>query len=178
MTSKERMICALRGGIPDRVPTFELEFQLSEELLGKRMLSYGDMDKASPRERERMLAENAQFLIQVYDTLEHDAICIHLEEPYIAETVRRIREYSGDRFMLLAHGDGTFAIPDGDGMLEFSYRIADDPASVHAEAEPCVGRPSPGISGCWTQGWMGLFFAATIASTRGRSSRRGCLGSL
>ncbi len=135
MTSKERMICALRGGIPDRVPTFELEFQLSEELLGKRMLSYGDLDKASPRERERMLAENAQFLIQVYDTLEHDAICIHLEEPYIAETVRWIREYSGDRFMLLAHGDGTFAIPDGDGMLEFSYRIADDPASVHAEAE-------------------------------------------
>ena len=40
--------------------------------------------------------------------------------------------------MLLAHGDGTFAIPDGAGMLEFVYRIADDPQGVHDQAERMV----------------------------------------
>ena len=34
MTPKQRMITALNRGIPDRVPTFELEFQLSQELVG------------------------------------------------------------------------------------------------------------------------------------------------
>ncbi len=35
MTPKERFICALNLGTPDRVPTFELEFQLAPELFGK-----------------------------------------------------------------------------------------------------------------------------------------------
>ena len=34
MTPKQRMITALERGIPDRVPTFELEFQLAPELIG------------------------------------------------------------------------------------------------------------------------------------------------
>ena len=32
------MITALERGIPDRVPTFELEFQLTEELVGREYL--------------------------------------------------------------------------------------------------------------------------------------------
>ena len=43
MTSKQRMATALNLGIPDRVPTFELEFQLSEELLGKPFLTENDL---------------------------------------------------------------------------------------------------------------------------------------
>ena len=57
---------------------------------------------------------------------------------HLIQTIRRLHEYSGDRFMLLAHGDGTFAIPDGDGMMDFAYRIADDPESVHEQAEQMV----------------------------------------
>jgi len=37
--------------------------------------------------------------------------------------------------MIYHHGDGTFAIPDGNGMYELSYRIADDPEGLHEEAE-------------------------------------------
>ena len=36
MTHKERAIAALTRQIPDRVPTFELEYQLAEEMFGKR----------------------------------------------------------------------------------------------------------------------------------------------
>ncbi|HIS99167.1 MAG TPA: hypothetical protein IAA59_02925 [Candidatus Faecaligallichristensenella faecipullorum] len=139
MTSKERMATALKLGIPDRVPTFELEFQLSEELMGKSFLTEHELEGLSASEVDRKIAENAQFMIQVYDRLEHDAICIqYLNEEHTIQTIRRLHEYSGDRFMLLAHGDGTFAIPDGDGMLDFAYRIADDPESVHEQAEQMV----------------------------------------
>ena len=34
MTPAERAICALNLGQPDEIPTFELEFQLSEEFFG------------------------------------------------------------------------------------------------------------------------------------------------
>ena len=139
MTSKQRMATALNLGIPDRVPTFELEFQLSEELLGKPFLTENDLKGLSEAEVDRRIAENAEFMIEVYDRLEHDAICIqYLNEQHTKQTIRRLHEFSGDRFMLLAHGDGTFAIPDGAGMLEFVYRIADDPQGVHDQAERMV----------------------------------------
>lgn len=139
MTSKQRMATALNLGIPDRVPTFELEFQLSEELLGKPFLTENDLKGLSEAEVDRRIAENAEFMIEVYDRLEHDAICIqYLNEQHTKQTIRRLHELSGDRFMLLAHGDGTFAIPDGAGMLEFVYRIADDPQGVHDQAERMV----------------------------------------
>lgn len=133
------MATALNLGIPDRVPTFELEFQLSEELLGKPFLTENDLKGLSEAEVDRRIAENAEFMIEVYDRLEHDAICIqYLNEQHTKQTIRRLHEFSGDRFMLLAHGDGTFAIPDGAGMLEFVYRIADDPQGVHDQAERMV----------------------------------------
>ena len=139
MTSKQRMATALNLGIPDRVPTFELEFQLSEELMGKPFLTENDLKGLSEAEVDRRIAENAEFMIEVYDRLEHDAICIqYLNEQHTKQTIRRLHELSGDRFMLLAHGDGTFAIPDGAGMLEFVYRIADDPQGVHDQAERMV----------------------------------------
>ena len=109
MTSKQRMIEALNRRVPDRVPTFELEFQLSHELLGRDMLRESDLKGLSPNEIERRIAENAELLVEVYDRLEHDAICIqYLSAEHTAETVRRIRQLVGDRFMLLCHGDGTF----------------------------------------------------------------------
>lgn len=139
MTSKQRMATALNLGIPDRVPTFELEFQLAEELMGKPFLTEADLKGLSEAEIDRRIAENAEYMIKVYDRLEHDAICIqYLNEQHTAQTIRRLHEFSSDRFMLLAHGDGTFAIPDGAGMLEFVYRIADDPQGVHEQAERMV----------------------------------------
>lgn len=50
------------------------------------------------------------------------------------ETARYINQVTNNEFLLTAHGDGTFAIPDGDGMLDFVYRIADEPDSVKEEA--------------------------------------------
>ena len=76
MTPKERMITALNRGVPDRVPTFELEFQLSGELVGREMLTEEDLKGLSEEETEAKLRENAALLAEVYTLLEHDAICI------------------------------------------------------------------------------------------------------
>ena len=38
MTPKERAVTALTLGIPDEVPTFELEFQLEKEMFGRPFL--------------------------------------------------------------------------------------------------------------------------------------------
>ena len=81
------MATALKLGIPDRVPTFELEFQLSEELIGKSFLTEHELEGLSASEVDRKIAENAQFMIQVYDRLEHDAICIqYLNEEHTIQT--------------------------------------------------------------------------------------------
>ena len=136
MTPRERMAAALEGRIPDRIPTMELEFQLSKELLGCDFLTEETLKNASPKEAERLIAENAEFMIEVYEKLEYDAFGIHyLNEAHTIETVQRIHQLAGDKFMLFHHGDGTFAIPDGDGMYEFAYRLIDDPEGLHEEAE-------------------------------------------
>ncbi len=132
MTHRERMITALNLGVPDRVPTFELEFQLTQELMGKNHLREEDLSGLTEQETQRRLKEYAAFLIALYETLEHDAICLHyLSTEHLARTAEYIRELSGDTFMLLAHGDGTLAIPDGDGMYELSYGLIEEPEEMH-----------------------------------------------
>lgn len=136
MTHRERMITALTLGIPDRVPTFELEFQLSEELIGKKFLKEDDLKNRSTAEIDRLICENVDTMLEVYEKLEYDAIPVqHLNREHTLQTIRRIRQVSGWKYMLVVHGDGTFAIPDGPGMEEMAYRLFDEPETVHAEAE-------------------------------------------
>ena len=134
MTPKERFITALNRGVPDRVPTFELEFQLTEELLGKSHLHEEQLTGLSESEIQRKLKEYAAFLIELYTVLEHDAICLHyLSKEHMGRVAEYIHALSGDRFMLLAHGDGTLAIPDGAGLYELSYKLYEEPETMHAE---------------------------------------------
>lgn len=136
MTPKERAVAALTLQIPDQVPTFELEFQLEEEMFGKRFLREQDLKGKTASERERLIIENAEYMIQVYESLEYSIIPVHyLDWEGNVELARQIRRLTGDRFMLTTHGDGTFALPDGDEMYEFAYSLADDPDGVKEQAE-------------------------------------------
>ena len=135
MTPKQRFLTALERGVPDRVPTFELEFQLAEEMFGKHFLREEELNGLTPKEVEFKLNENAETLIDVYTRLEHDAICVHyLNREHRMETARLIHRLAGDRFALFAHGDGTFAIPDGPGMERMAVAMYEDPESLHEEA--------------------------------------------
>lgn len=68
MTHRERAIAALNRRIPDRVPTFELEFQLAEEMFGRPLcpleLEPDQLGKLSELERDRKLYEMAEYAVQ------------------------------------------------------------------------------------------------------------------
>lgn len=139
MTLKERAVTALNYGIPDAIPTFELEFQLVPELKnGRDFTSSWALDQMhlSEKERDRKLFENAELMVEVYSALEYSIFNVaYLNFEDVKKTVRYIKELSGEKFLLTHHGDGTFALPDGNGMYDFAYRMADDPEGLHEEAE-------------------------------------------
>lgn len=102
MTPKERFACALNLGVPDRVPTFELEFQLAPELLGKEYLHEADLKGLSEKEIDYKLRENAEYIVRVYEKLEHDAICLHhLDFEHLNRTAKYIKEMTNDHYMPL-----------------------------------------------------------------------------
>lgn len=135
MTHRERAVMALTLQQPDYVPTFELEYQLAPKRFGKDFLTEEGLKGLSQKETEKALAENAEFMVKVYSELGYSILPLHyLSLEHLIETAKRINKLTHDEFLLTAHGDGTFAIPDGDGMLDFVYRLADEPDVVKAEA--------------------------------------------
>lgn len=151
MTPKERAVAALTLKVPDMVPTFELEFQLEEEMFGRKFIT-GDLTveglaKLSKKEKEKRIYELAEYMVEVYSTLEYSIIpglVLGNAEDYMEhggplpeETkllIKYLRELVGDNYMIHYHGDGTFAIPDGEKMYEFAYAIADDREGVQEKA--------------------------------------------
>lgn len=136
MTPKERAVAALTLKVPDSVPTFELDFQLEEEMFGKPFVSHKELEGKSSREREKLIKDNAEYMVEVYDALGYSIIPIHFSDDQdVFDTAKHIRKMVGDRFMLTTHGDGTFPIPDGNEMYEFAYTIADDPDGMKNRAK-------------------------------------------
>lgn len=134
-TPREQAVEALERRIPDYVPTFELEFQLEKEMFGKSFLRQTALEGKTEKEKERLIKENAEYMIKVYEQLEYSIIPIHyIDEEGIKATAKHIRKLTGNRFMLTAHGDGTFAIPDGESMLDFVFWLSDEPNEAKAGA--------------------------------------------
>jgi len=117
------------------VPHLELEFQLSEELLGRKALRADDLKAASPAEHDRLLHENVEHWLQICERLDY---CILTGLHWLSvedqiESFRIVRQLAGDRYMLSAFVDGTAGIPNGANMMEQAWRIADRPDEVLAE---------------------------------------------
>ncbi|HEY3341373.1 MAG TPA: uroporphyrinogen decarboxylase family protein [Anaerolineae bacterium] len=145
LTPRERFIAALeRKPLTGRVPHFELVFYLTMEAFGKlhpTHRSFAQWDQMEEKERQLHREDIADTYIKTAERFEHSAIFIHDNPGTLDECLRIvdvIREKSGDKFFLMRHGDATFAIPDGNAMYDFSYRIADEPEKVHAEAQQMV----------------------------------------
>jgi len=145
ITPREKFIAALkRQPITGRVPHFELVFFLTMEALGKLHPSqrcFNQWDQMEEKERQLHRNDIADTYIMSAEKYEHSAIFPQANPYHYEETIRLldiIREKSGDKYFLMLHGDATYAIPGGDGMLEFSYRMADDPEGLKAEADKNV----------------------------------------
>jgi len=95
------------------IPTFELEFQLTEELLGKKYHKGEDWLGKSKKEKEKMAKENAELYVEVAEKLGYYAI-METYAPDLEtriETIKEIKKIAGEKYFLLAHGDATYGIP-------------------------------------------------------------------
>jgi len=139
LTPKERAIIALecKPPVPGLVPTFELEFQLTEELLGKRWHEGEEWKKAGPEERDRMLHENAELYVEVAERLDYSILMLTYapDEEGLYRLARYIRDLVGDRYLLICHGDATYGIPSGQNMMDFVVDLFERADEMKREAE-------------------------------------------
>lgn len=141
-TPRERFIAALeRHPLSGRVPHFELVFFLTMEAFGKVHPSHRNYEQwlqMEESERELHRHDMADLYIATAERYGHSAIFMHPNPGNVDETMRLIeliREKSGDRYFLMRHGDATLGIPDGEHIMDFCYRLADEPARVKAESQ-------------------------------------------
>jgi uroporphyrinogen decarboxylase len=138
MTPRERAICALEGRQGDVVPHAELEMQLTQEYFGRDYVSKEQWEK-EPSRRAQYLQSDAKLLI---DTAERFDYCFIFysyvvrptSDDYI-EGVRVLREMDGGKRLILAHGDTTMGIPDGDHMVERALDLFEKPQTLKDEQE-------------------------------------------
>lgn len=142
MTERERFIKALkREPLTGHVPTFELVFFLTMEVLGKvhpTHREYVQWNQMTHNERELHLRDMAQIYVDIAKKYHHSAIFVHPNPGDIDNTVRLleiIREISGDEYFLLMHGDSTFEIPNGSDIMDLSIRMYEDPESMMDESK-------------------------------------------
>ena len=145
MTPRERFVAALeRRPLTGRVPHFELVFFLTMEAFGKVHPSHRNYQQwLQMEEKERALhrRDMADLYIATAERYEHSAIFLHPNPNSVEETCRLvelIRELSGDRYYLMRHGDATFELPNGAQLVDFAYRLADEPEKVHSDAQAAV----------------------------------------
>ena len=144
---RERFIAALeRRPLRGRVPHFELVFFLTMEAFGRvhpSHRSYHQWHQMKESERACHRRDMAELYVLTAERFGHSAIFLHPNPASEEETCRLIdavRDRAADRYFLMVHGDATFGIPDGQRMVEFSYRLADEPARLRQEAAAMVER--------------------------------------
>ncbi|HTL51636.1 MAG TPA: uroporphyrinogen decarboxylase family protein [Planctomycetota bacterium] len=147
LTPRERFIAALeRRPLPGLVPHFELVFFLTMEAFGKVHPSqrhYAQWDQMSETERRLHRKEIAQLYVDTAERYGHSAIFLH-PNPHTDDEILRlvdlVRDISGDTYFLMMHGDATAGIPDGERMSDYSYRLFEETAKVHAESQERVDK--------------------------------------
>ncbi|MHC4563087.1 MAG: uroporphyrinogen decarboxylase family protein [Planctomycetota bacterium] len=140
MTPREKFIMALEGKQPPgRVPHWELVFYPTMEALGKvhpEQRAYHQWGQMSETERECHRQDIAQLYVDCARKYEHSGIMFHCamgwRDP--ADETRRIldkiRDISGDEFLLLIHGDPTLSLPGGNHMMDHVVELAEKPQEV------------------------------------------------
>jgi len=137
LTPRERAVAAFELRQPDDiVPTFELQFQLAEELLGKKHVSDAELNEApSADARERLIMENAQLYIEEAETMDYSIIALNMGpggRDYMVQSLQAMRKLAGDKYLYAIMADGSMSIPNGSNMMQVVEDIAERPEQVHA----------------------------------------------
>lgn len=143
MSPKERLREVLNGRIPDKVPHFELIFQLPEAAFGKSWPTHEQVCKASAKEREFLLEDYFDLWERIIEKYNWSAIQLSNSffGYYDGEVVSRGKKRLGDRALIYDfNGDGTFWMPTGSEMEEFYAMFYEEPEKAHEEAKKKMER--------------------------------------
>lgn len=134
MTPKERVIAALELRQPDDiVPTFELEFQLTEEFFGK---NFKNLNGLSGVDLERAIDYNAQFFVEIAEELDYSII-----RTGDIRIIKRLAEMGvNKKFLICGEADGTLAIPSGSNMVDLTVRLFEHADEFKRELDAAVDR--------------------------------------
>ena len=143
MTPRESFIAALERKPPvGRVPHFELEFFLTMEAFGRvhpSQRAYGQWNQMSEQERELHRRDVADLQVTVARRFEQAGMLFHVPrgwgEADVGLSIEHVRRLSGMDYLVTLHGDCTYSIPNGDEMMNFISRIADEPEVMKDEAQ-------------------------------------------
>ena len=128
MTEKERLQCVLDGKIPDKVPHFELDFQLFPEVFG---VSMPDIFQSGPENAEKYYSQyldNWELVLDRY----HWAAMPVMYDDMIPAAKRRL----GDRALIFCYnGEGTFWMPPGNQIMQFAVDLYENPEDLHRRAK-------------------------------------------
>jgi uroporphyrinogen decarboxylase len=145
MTEKLRFTAALKHEpIVGKVPTFELVFFLTMEAFGKVHPThryFEQWNQMTERERELQRIDVVDLYIDIAKKYGHSCIFFHPFRNEFDEIVRALtllRERSNNEYFIVMHGDSTFAIPNGDDMIEVSARFFEEPEKMHSIAQTNV----------------------------------------
>lgn len=142
-TPREQFITALVGGIPTgRVPHFELEFFLTMEAFGRvhpQQRHYEQWGQMSETEKDLHRRDVADLHLTWAREYDHAGILFHPPNGWQQEDTRlaleHLRDLSGGKYLVTLQGDATYALPNGDAMMDFVMKLADDPQGVKDHAQ-------------------------------------------
>ena len=80
----------------------------------------------------------ADIYINTAKRFDHSAIFIHPNPSDLDSTqwlLETIREKTGDEYYIMMHGDPTWAIPDGDSMMDFAAQMYEEPEVLNEESK-------------------------------------------
>ena len=162
-TPRERAIAALelKPPRPGLVPACELEYQLGPEKFGRDFHWWEDLTRLSRNEQQERAIADADLFVDIcthYDlafliigtpTGAHDPV------EWVRVVVDRVRQRSGDRFLLIVSRDGTLSLPSGSDMAPLVYRMTDDRKNLLRELgervdgvlENCAALMKAGLDG-------------------------------
>lgn len=137
MTEKERLKDVMDGRIPDKVPHFELVFQLEKEAVGKSWATYEEFINASQKDREKYFETFFDIWEMIIDKYKWAAVPVpvslygYFNGEVVPEAIRRL----GSKAMLFDYnGNGTFWMPSGSNIMDFIVMLYEHPERAHETA--------------------------------------------
>ena len=135
MGAKENLQKVLIGEIPEKVPHFELGFQLTEEVFGEEFpydLEYNReyCQNASTKERGIIIGKYLELQAKIREKYNWSAM--HVPYPLI----KKAKKMFGDKALVYVwNGQGTFWMPTGDDMMDFTVKLFEKRDELFAEAK-------------------------------------------